>query len=80
VEAAGGLCLSRNETGVVCIPQHTGELCHRERKKQCREATILLRTREVKVAAQEPPWFPNWGKALQGLRERPVLMKRDAFS
>jgi len=23
----------------------------------------------VKVAAQEPPWFSNWGKAPQALRE-----------
>jgi hypothetical protein len=31
VEAAGGLCLGRNETGAVCLPQHTGELYRRER-------------------------------------------------
>jgi len=30
VEAAGGLCLSRNEAGVVCIPQDTGELHRRK--------------------------------------------------
>jgi hypothetical protein len=31
VEAAGGLCLSHNEAGVVCRPRHTGELYRRER-------------------------------------------------
>jgi len=60
---------------------HTGKLHYRERKKQrCRAATILLRTREVKVAGQKPHLATEKGKALQSLRERPVLMERDAFS
>jgi len=33
-------------------------------KQQCREATILLRTREVKVAAQEDPSFRIGGESV----------------
>jgi hypothetical protein len=63
VEAAGGLCLSRNEAGVVCIPKHTGGLHHRKRQL-CRAATVQLRTREAKVVTQEPPWFFNLGESV----------------
>jgi len=45
----------------------------------CREATILLRTREVKFSSQEPCLSGDLVKALQSLRERPVLMEGDAF-
>ena len=39
VEAAGGLCLSRNETGVACRPEHVVLLQGRElRSERCSEA------------------------------------------